>query len=88
MFNDGRYHERFCAGEFVACLRKEGVPDSVDEPPNTGSLTIEYIDVAGNRVCRVHMYLRPDGSLGGSGPFPGRPDPKQVVVHGFKYVIG
>ena len=32
-------------------------------------------------LALVHLYLRPDGSLGGSG----RPDPKVVVHQGIEY---
>lgn len=84
MFNTGRYHERFANGEYIACLRKEGLPSSVDEPPNTRSLTIDYLEFDGTRVCRVHMYLRPDGSIGGRG---GLPDPKQIIHNQVKYVL-
>jgi hypothetical protein len=84
MFNHGRYYERFTEGEYIACLRKEGVPSSVDEPPHTRSLTIDYMERDGMRGCRVHMYPRPDGSPGGRG---GRPDPKQIVRGGKKYVL-
>jgi hypothetical protein len=40
------------------------------------SQIIEYFDAEGTRVALVDQYLRPDGTLGGSG----RPDPKRVLV--------
>lgn len=36
------------------------------------SQTVEYFTKNGQRVARVHQYLRPDGTIGGKG----RPDPK------------
>lgn len=37
---------------------------------------VEYFAVDGRMMALVHQYLRPDGSIGGSG----RPDPKRVRV--------
>jgi hypothetical protein len=84
MFNNGNYYRRFLNGEFLACLRKESTPNSIDEPSGSRSLTIDYLDVSGTRVCRVHMYLRADGTLGGRSHLP---DPKQLVEDGIKYII-
>ena len=85
LFNKGNYFDRFWHGEFLACLRKEHTPNSIDEPPNSRSLTLDYLNRDGSRVCRVHLYLRPDGTIGGRD---GRPDPKQMIVDGVKYVLG
>jgi hypothetical protein len=42
-------------------------------------------DAYNNEVARVHQYLRPDGTIGGSG----RPDPKKVLYlyQGILYLI-
>ena len=50
----------------------------MDEPPGTRSLTISYVNNAGERVFMVHIYLRPDDSIGGSG----KPDPKWLFENG------
>lgn len=36
------------------------------------SQTVEYFTLDGQRVARVHQYLRLDGTIGGKG----KPDPK------------
>ncbi len=42
---------------------------------------ISYLNGEGQRVFTVHQYLRPDGSIGGSG----LPDPKFLVEGGIEY---
>jgi len=46
------------------------------------SQTVEYFTIDGQRVARVHQYLRPDGTIGGKE----RPDPKWLRVGG--WVLG
>lgn len=84
MFNKGKYYRRFLDGELLACLRKEQSPNSIEEPPASRSLTLDYLDLSGARICRVHMYLRMDGTLGGRSNLP---DPKQLIEAGIKHVI-
>ena len=50
------------------------------EPPGTRS-QMRVIADGTDFLALVHLYLRPDGSLGGSG----RPDPKVVVHQGIEY---
>jgi len=84
LFNDEQYYERFLNGEFLACLHDERKPSSPDEPAGTRSIMLNYIDHTGRKVCLVHFYLRPDGTLGGAGVR--RPDPKVMVHAGVKHI--
>ena len=57
---------------------------NANQPPGTVSQMVEYWDTEEGRLVKratVHRYLRPDGSLGGSG----LPDPKQVFHDGILY---
>ncbi len=85
LFNEGRYYERFLDGEFIACLHDEKNPASTDEPPGTRSLTVYYMDLLGQRICLVHFYLRPDGTIGGRGKQ--KPDPKMLIHEDVRYEI-
>jgi hypothetical protein len=78
----GDYLNRAAHGEFGCCLGDEKIPDSPDEPPGTRSLTVSYVNDARERVFLVHLYLRPDGSIGGSG----KPDPKWLFEDGVVYI--
>ncbi|MDP2674350.1 MAG: hypothetical protein Q8Q00_05525 [Dehalococcoidia bacterium] len=40
----------------------------------TRSQVLRYLDAEGQWLVEVHQYLRPDGTLGGSGT----PDPKRL----------
>jgi hypothetical protein len=80
-FNRGDYLSRASIGEFTCCLRDEARATSADEPAGTRSLTIGYLDRDGRRAFMVHLYLRPNGTIGGSG----RPDPKWLVEDGVVY---
>lgn len=65
---------RLQRGELEARLVKERHPSPprAGEPVCTLSQAVEYLDPSGERLVLVHQYLRPDGSIGGSG----KPDPK------------
>jgi hypothetical protein len=71
-FATGDYLNRARAGEFGCCLTREKCSQRKDEPPGTRSLAVSYVEDAGHRVFLVHFYLRPDGTIGGSGKL----DPK------------
>lgn len=78
-FNAGEYYERVLADELIATVESEHRPQAAaNEPLGTRSQMVWYYDTAEQRVALVHQYLRPDGSLGGSG----RPDPKRLLVGG------
>src|SRR5688500_3817542 len=76
-FNEGRYWERLADGELHAKYRRNNhpAPAQAEQPYCTRSQEVSYLDADGNEVARVHQYLRPDGTLGGSG----RPDPKRLL---------
>jgi len=44
---------------------------------------VAYLDAGGQRIALVHQYLRPDGTIGGSG----RPDPKELLEDGIIYYV-
>jgi hypothetical protein len=77
-FNDGNYWRRAQAGEFTQRVKRDGTPATSTEPPGTRSQIVAFYDSGGRRVALVHWYLRPDGSLGGSG----MPDPKELFEGG------
>jgi len=56
-------------------------PAAARQPEGTRSQIVAYYDEEGNRLAIVHCYLRPDGTLGGSG----RPDPKWLLHKGKIY---
>jgi len=82
-FNDGDYWQRAEAGEFRQVVVRDGhpSPDLSGEPYCTRSQIIEYRRATGHKIAKVHRYLRPDGTIGGSG----KPDPKVLVEGGIRY---
>ncbi len=83
MFNENRYAERARVGEFMVRVTRDGhpSPERSGEPDCTRSQILAYFDGNGQKVALVHQYLRPDGSLGGSG----MQDPKVLYVDGVLY---
>jgi hypothetical protein len=82
-FNEGRYWERLQAGELHAFHRrdKHPAPPLSEQPHCTRSQEVSYLDLDDQEVARVHQYLRPNGTLGGSG----RPDSKRLLEDGVLY---
>lgn len=82
-FNRRRYWRRQLAGEFTRRLNrdKHPAPPASGQPHCTRSQNISYLDAEGREIARVHQYLRPDGTLGGSG----KPDPKRLFENGILY---
>lgn len=81
-FNDGRYVDRAATGELTSVVMdSRPAPEGAGQPPGTLSQMISYRDRGDNEVARAHQYLRPDGTLGGSG----RPDPKRLFEDGILY---
>ena len=76
-FNDGKFFERSISGEINAVLTYNShvEPPLPTEPQCTHSQMYEYW-LNGAVVALVHQYLRPDGSIAGSG----LPDPKVLVL--------
>ncbi len=85
LFNDGNYWQRAIAGEFRQLTLRNGHPSapSAPEPVCTRSMIVAYFDRANERVAVIHQYVRPDGTLGGSG----RPGPKRLFVEGTIYLL-
>ena len=76
-FNEGRYYERVLRNELIASVESERpARPEASQPPGTVSQMVWYFDQDLNRVALVHQYVRPDGSLGGSG----LPDPKRLLL--------
>jgi hypothetical protein len=77
-FNEGQYLERIASGELTPYLKHPGrpAPPGANEPPGTLSQFVRYRDSGGIDVVKVHRYLRPDGSIGGSSRLP---DPKWLL---------
>jgi len=84
-FESGQFIERTERGELVVVvLPNASHPASADagQVPGTLSQMISYREPdCNNEVARAHRYLKPDGTLGGSG----KPDPKLVLQGGILY---
>ena len=77
IFNEMRYFERYLAGDLSIDIRDDRHPEP--SPRGHQSCTRSryvYFVEGGVYLASAHMYLLPDGSLGGSG----RPDPRVVVT--------
>jgi hypothetical protein len=74
MFNQSNIWERTKNGEFMAIPVGTHIPNSPGEPFGTVSQMLSIRRIDGFEIARVHVYLRPDGTLGGSG----MADPKIV----------
>jgi hypothetical protein len=83
MFNDGQYWERLQAGQLVGVVGASRHPGPSFEPFCTFSQIVRYYTPTQERVAVVHQYLRPDGTIGGSG----RPDPKAISTGGILYIL-
>lgn len=80
-FAQGDYLNRALAEEWGCCLTRTKRARSRGEPPGTRSLGISYVNDQGHRIFLVHIYLRPDGTIGASG----KPDPKWLFENGVVY---
>lgn len=84
MFNDGLYVERVQSGELTEKVLSQNTPSPrAHQQPGTKSQLVAYLDAQGREVARTHQYLRPGGTLGGSG----KPDPKKIFKEGKLYVV-
>jgi hypothetical protein len=84
IFNDGRYLDLVAYGALSEKPIREGTPSaSANQPPGTKSQVIAYLSPDGKQVAVVHRYLRPDGTLGGSG----KPDPKKLFHENTLYIL-
>jgi hypothetical protein len=81
-FNARRDWERVLAGELDAIVLDSHPPGpDANQPSGTLSEILSIRTKDGVELSRVHRYLRPDGSIGGSG----RPDPKKLFEDGVVY---
>jgi len=76
---------RVQAGELREKIRSDGTPDPRNnQPPGSRSQIVAYHEVAqggsARAIALAHRYLRPDGTLGGSGKR--LPDPRWVFHEG------
>jgi hypothetical protein len=85
-FNTSQYPSWIAQG----LLKAETVRDTVLKdpppgkgPPGTRSQFIRYFDQSRQWVVEIHQYVRPDGTLGGSG----KPDPKRLVIGNTIYAV-
>jgi hypothetical protein len=82
-FNKAEYWRRAQEGEFTERLMRDRHP----HPPRSGdpyctrSQIMAIFDSQGKKVAIYHRYLRPDGTLGGSG----LPDPKHMWEEGIHF---
>jgi hypothetical protein len=84
MFNEGRFRERVESGELTAVVKAQRMPSQFHPeriPPGSVSQEVRYYDADNYEVARVHQYVKPDGTLGGSG----LPDPKRLYIDGIMY---
>lgn len=86
IFNNSQLPDQIARGDLRPVVLKDSPlqsPVARGEPSGTRSQVIRYLDQAGQWVAVVHQYLRPDGSLGGSG----KPDPKRLRIAGTIFVV-
>jgi hypothetical protein len=84
MFNERDLYRLSTRGELrsIVMQEKHPSPQPAREPFCTRSQMAAYVDSEGIEVARVHQYLRPDGTIGGSG----KPDPKRLLHDGVIYL--
>jgi hypothetical protein len=78
--NEGGYPSK------IATLLKRTIYNELASPkssqvPGTRSIVDRYYNEAGQPVMTLHHFLKPDGTLGGSGKM----DPKELLVDGTIY---
>lgn len=85
IFNKSRYYKHALEGKVLTTIGKERHLPSPPkgEPFCTRSQYIIYCTQAGEFIAGVHQYLRPDGTLGGSG----KPDPKRMIYKGQLFAV-
>jgi hypothetical protein len=77
-FNSRQLAEKAASGELIKKLKRDSHPATPppNEPICTHSQIVYYYTEAGSPLAIVHQYLRPDGTIGGSG----LPDPKRLFL--------
>jgi hypothetical protein len=77
-FNRNNCHEKALNGELIVKVKRSSHPSfpPQGEPFCTHSQIVYYYKDDRTLVAIAHQYLRPDGTIGGSG----RPDPKRMIL--------
>jgi hypothetical protein len=85
MFNSGGYLTQVTSGTLIEVVLRDAhpTPPRAPEPICTRSQEVSYMDANGTEICRVHQYLRTDGTIGASG----MPDPKRILAGGIIYRV-
>lgn len=86
MFNESQYPILIAEEEIIPqVLRDDHLkePQKKGEPSCTHGQMIRYVDKAGQWVVEVFQYLRPNGTIGGSG----KPDPKRLRIENTVYIV-
>ena len=86
LFNGSQYPDLIRTGNLIPQELRNSIlqkPRLKGEPPGTRSQVIRYLDGKGQWVVEVHQYLRPNGTLGGSG----KPDPKRLRIGDTVYIV-
>ena len=82
MFREQKFLERIDGGHFIERLHKSNLASpKVRQDPCTHSQILYYYLRNGKKIAVVHRFLRPNGTLGGSG----LPDPKSLLIKGIRY---
>jgi hypothetical protein len=77
IFNESQLASRASNGELILHLKRNSHPEKINnEPYCTNSQIVYYYSQSNVPLAVVHQYLRPDGTLGGSG----KPDPKRIFL--------
>lgn len=77
LFNAVGFDQLVAQGQVtVHVLKEHPAPPGANQAAGTLSQMIAYRDKSGAMLATAHRYLKPDGTLGGSG----RPDPKSLMV--------
>ena len=87
IFNEGEFENKARTGILVEQIKREKKvnPTStiIDRNVPLGSVSqdVRYLDRNSNEICRAHRYMRPDGTIGGSG----LTDPKTIFIGAVHY---
>lgn len=83
-FNKWRIFDRLESGELTEDVESnEPAHPRYRQVPGTKSQMVGIYDRRGFRVALIHQFLKPDGTLGGSG----QKDPKAIFENGTKYYL-
>ena len=83
LFN-AHYLAAFERGDITKTVKRSGTPSpDANQPPGTQSVIWILHNKSGQYIGVVHAYVLPNGQLSASG----KPDPKELVIGGRRYVI-